>query len=237
MWGQLITDSTNMCRFNANIIAPAAGSDSDVVRSIHALVACFPHLLKNFLRGEFKKDREDLEPFVELHPTLVTDIMCPLVPGPGRCRWVITLLSRELARAQRSGHISDNHQMYAENLLAKDFTAVLGTCSRILSTPLNFAVALHIRTILALFYVVTPVVLLANGLSFAVCVLASGVIVWATATVDEVALAMETPFGKEKTDLPLEAFCNLILRNTSVFINLSQHLSPTPAQDEKHDAH
>jgi predicted membrane chloride channel (bestrophin family) len=36
--------------------------------------------------------------------------------------------------------------------------------------------------------------------------------------VDEIAVQIETPFGMEATDLPLENFCNLIVKNTGLIM-------------------
>jgi predicted membrane chloride channel (bestrophin family) len=87
MWGQLITDCTSLCRFNANYIAFKAGHENAIVKNIFALTMALPLLLKNFLRGETGRDAEHLAALAGVYPDVVKAIFRTNVPTSNRCRW------------------------------------------------------------------------------------------------------------------------------------------------------
>jgi predicted membrane chloride channel (bestrophin family) len=77
----------------------------------------------------------------------------------------MSLISANISMAYHKQYISEEMAHYGENLIAKELMAVLGTCSRINSTPLNFAVAIHVRTVLLLYFAVLPIFMISNGIN------------------------------------------------------------------------
>lgn len=95
--------------------------------------------------------------------------------------------------------------------------AVGGICALIKATPLNFALAIHIRSVLGLYFSIMPVAILSSGMSPFIMVVLIFILLWVALTVDEIACEMETPFGNEAVDLPMGNYCQLIITGIQMF--------------------
>ena len=98
------------------------------------------------------------------------------------------------------------------------------TCLRIKKTPLVYGYAVHIRTVLLLYFSCLPVVFYSFNLSPETVACIMILVSHALLTLDELAVQCEMPFGHLTTHLPLEVYCNSIFAHAKLFMQNSSYL-------------
>ncbi|NEO86491.1 MAG: hypothetical protein F6J87_19855 [Spirulina sp. SIO3F2] len=110
-------------------------------------------------------------------------------------------LSVYLKKMRQKGKLSDI--MFTElNKILDQLTLSMGSCERILGTPLPLAYAIHLKHLLFLYFLTVPFKLVAT-LGW-LTPLAVGVIAFALLGIEEIGLEIENPFGYDPNDLPLD---------------------------------
>jgi len=96
---------------------------------------------------------------------------------------------------------------------------VLGSCERILKTPIPLAYAIHLRQLLMLYCLALPFQMVAalNGWT----ALVVGLISFAVFGIEEIGIEIENPFGHDPNDLPLDDICRTMRRNIEDLITLT----------------
>ncbi|MBA2542344.1 MAG: hypothetical protein H0V17_22065 [Deltaproteobacteria bacterium] len=124
-------------------------------------------------------------------------------------------LARILLDARQRGVITDiQHQMLDADVQA--LVDHLGGCERILSTPLPFAYAVHLRRALVLYCGSLPFALV--DLFHEWTVVVGVVMAYILIGIEEIGTEIENPFGQRHNDLPLDRICtnlSLQLRDAS----------------------
>lgn len=111
-------------------------------------------------------------------------------------------LSVYLQKMHQQGKLNAVLFMELSKILDR-LTLSMGSCERILTTPLPLPYAIHLKHLLFLYFVLLPfrfVGTLQWGTPVAV-----GVIAFALLGIEEIGLEIENPFGYDPNDLPLDA--------------------------------
>ncbi|MBX3157279.1 MAG: hypothetical protein KF773_14985 [Deltaproteobacteria bacterium] len=109
-----------------------------------------------------------------------------------------------VAGARRRGAITD----IQAQMLDADVQALIdhvGGCERILTTPLPFAYAVHLRRALILYCMTLPFALVSNLHAWSS--LFSIIVAYILIGIEEIGTEIEGPFGERVNDLPLERIC------------------------------
>lgn len=113
-------------------------------------------------------------------------------------------LTEVIADARRRGKLTDIQQQ----LLDADVQALIdyiGACERILTTPLPFAYAVHLRRSLILYCLTLPFALV--NITHAWTPLVAVMISYVLIGIEEIGAEIEGPFGERHNDLPLDRIC------------------------------
>ncbi|KAJ2719893.1 hypothetical protein GGI07_004938 [Coemansia sp. Benny D115] len=113
-----------------------------------------------------------------------------------------------------SEHIQDNHlihvQFYASLLTSlNSLSTLLGSCERIVSTPIPLAYRIHLHHALYLYLLVLPWALGSLGLAKAIVV--QFIVSFTMIGIDCISREIQNPFGYDANDLNLDAFCESVL--------------------------
>ena len=184
------------------------------------LTLAYPLLSKNFLRNtSVAEDQTDIENLPENIQRMVLD---PAIPVLSRWHWCKSLLRSNLAMAYKR-NIIDGFQLQLLEERILRMSSCMGVSSRIKSTPLAFGLGLHVRTVLIVYLMGFPHLLLSNGHGYAFASMISMLIAYSLLAVDEVSVQCEQPFGFDASDLPLEAYCNIMSKQTKTHLLNDPH--------------
>ncbi|MBL8797465.1 MAG: hypothetical protein JNM56_26425 [Planctomycetia bacterium] len=189
LWGGIITHSRNLVR-------TAAAFASQPVNDLADLVTAYAHALKQHLRG--KKDLSEIEGMVpaDTYRRVVAADNPP------------TLLAWYIGDWVKQRHVAGQFDAATARALDNCAAGLIDCqsgCERILTTPLPFAYAVHIRQMLMLYLMTLPLVLLPLMGWFSAPAVA--IIVFGLLGIETVGVEIEDPFGDEANDLHIEAFC------------------------------
>jgi putative membrane protein len=195
LWGSLVNSSRNLARGAAIYV----GNSVEFSR----LIAAYALSLKQSLRGasDFSEIR-DLVPeslFLE-----VSSSANPPTP-------IAQQMSLWIANQTREGRIDTITAQSLESQV-RSLVDSQGGCERIRRTPIPFIYAVHIKQLLMLYLVTLPFALM-NELGWAT-IPTTAVIGFGMIGIEEAGVEIEDPFGDDANDLPLEAICAVISRDT-----------------------
>lgn len=113
----------------------------------------------------------------------------------------------------------DSYQLTAINQLLNQMVDALGSCERILKTPMPLAYAIHLKQLLLIYCLLLPFQFVeALGWTTGIIV---ALISFTLFGIEEIGLEIENPFGHDANDLPLDAICATMLRNIEDLISLT----------------
>ncbi|KAJ1803364.1 hypothetical protein LPJ75_005902, partial [Coemansia sp. RSA 2598] len=123
-------------------------------------------------------------------------------------------------------YIQDNHLVqvqYYGNLLSviNSLSTLLGSCERILSTPIPLAYRIHLQHALYLYLLVLPWAL--DFKSVPKTVVIQFVVSFMMIGIDCISREIQNPFGYDANDLPLDDYCESILVELNFALN---HCTP-----------
>lgn len=202
-WGGIVNSSRNLVRGAAAFVGPAA-------RDLVGLVAAYALALKQHLRSN--RDLAEIEPLVpkEVFAQASASANPPLAVAYHLSRWI----HDRVAAGQIDTVTARPLEAAVSALLDHQ-----GACERILKTPIPFAYAVHIKQLLMLYLVTLPLVLVPKMNWGAV--LAVGVISFGLLGIEEAGVEIEDPFGDDPNDLPVEAICAVIARDTAAVADMA----------------
>ena len=94
----------------------------------------------------------------------------------------------------------------------RNFLDCQGGCERIRRTPMPYVYAVHINQLVMLYLITLPLVLVAEmGVASLMIV---PVIAFGLLGIEEAGVEIEDPFGEDPNDLPIEAICGTISRDS-----------------------
>jgi putative membrane protein len=195
MWGGIVNTSRNLVRGAAVF----AGSAEDLAN----LVAAYALALKQHLRGN--KDISEIKDLVspELYDRASASANPPSMLAHAMTAWI----HQKMAEGKFDSMMAQRLETNVSALLDCQ-----GACERILRTPIPFAYAVHIKQLLYLYLITLPLIIVPKmGWPGAFVV---GAIAFGLLGIEEAGVEIEDPFGDDPNDLPLEAICATIQRDT-----------------------
>ncbi len=113
----------------------------------------------------------------------------------------------------------NSYQLTSMQELLNNLVDNLGSCERILKTPIPLAYAIHLKQLLLLYCCLLPfqVVESLGWWTGAIVALIS----FTLFGIEAIGLEIENPFGYDVNDLPLDTICNTMKRNIDDLISLS----------------
>jgi putative membrane protein len=135
---------------------------------------------------------------------LPVDVQVKMLEAGHPPTYAASELTRIFLDARQRGVINDfQHEMLDADV--QSLVDLLGGCERILSTPLPFAYAVHLRRALVLYCGSLPFALVDAFHEWTVLV---GVIIaYILIGIEEIGTEIENPFGQRHNDLPLDRIC------------------------------
>ncbi len=111
------------------------------------------------------------------------------------------------------------YQLTAMHLLLNNLVDVLGSCERIVKTPMPLAYAIHLKQLLLLYCLSLPFQMVGQlgWWTAPVVVLVS----FTLFVIEEIGIEIENPFGHHHNDLPLDAICSTMRRNIDDLTSLN----------------
>lgn len=198
LWGGIVNETRNLARMGVVHF----GEDRELVERLSRWTALFPHAVMRTLRGVKGVGREV--------PGLSEEELLRVEGAEHPAIAVATRLSECLQDARRRGHMTDIVQMTADQNV-QQLIDYLGACERILKTPLPFAYVVHLRRALALYTFTLPFALVSTyGWGTVIDVLLVSYVFFG---IEEIGVEIESPFGDDDNDLPLERICATIQKN------------------------
>lgn len=129
-------------------------------------------------------------------------------------------ISDYLQAKQEQGQIS-LYQMTQLQTLLNNLVDMLGTCERILRTPMPLAYAIHLKQLLLLYCLLLPFQVV-DELKWWTAP-AIGLVSFTLFGIEAIGVEIENPFGIDPNDLPLDAICDTIDRNIDDLISIEPH--------------
>ena len=203
LWGSIVNASRNLVREAATYIGP--------VEDLAKLVAAYALALKQHLRGN--QDLSEIQPMVqeEVFQKISTTANPPSA--------LAFFISSWIEKRHRQGTLTPQQLRILEGNVST-ILECQGGCERILRTPIPFTYAVHIKQLLMLYLFTLPFVLVPR-LGW-VTIQAMFVIAWAFLGIEEAGVEIEDPFGDDPNDLPIEAMCATIARDTMALAKLPE---------------
>ena len=119
---------------------------------------------------------------------------------------------------QHNRNCLDVYQLSSLQKLVDQLVDILGGCERILKTPLPLIYPLILRKLVLIYCLILPFEIVKEWtwVTSTITTFVSFVLL----SIDQIGSEIEEPFGDNLNDLPLDAICNTILRNTEDLIEL-----------------
>jgi putative membrane protein len=208
-WGNLVNNTRNLARQILISIKEIGPQDRAKKISVLRLVLAFAVATKLHLRGEpVNAELEELmssEQYIKLktmnHPPLEIAF------------WIGDYLQHQAARQKLDPYYLPTIQGLLNNLVDN-----LGSCERILKTPIPLAYAIHLKQLLLLYCLLLPFQLIEElgWLTGPTVALVS----FTLFGIEAIGIEIENPFGYDANDLPLDAICATMQRNIEDLISL-----------------
>ncbi|MFM2432509.1 MAG: hypothetical protein RLZZ511_3723 [Cyanobacteriota bacterium] len=208
-WGTIVTTTRNLARHIWVGVAETSEADRQDKIAALRLLEAFAIATKDHLR------QLPVSPTVESLVTIDQSRQLNYTANPPLeiAFWISDYLQTE----QRQGKL-DVYQLTAMQQLLDRLGEALGSCERILRTPMPLAYAIHLKQLLLLYCLSLPFQMVEQakwGTPFLV-----GVISFMLFGIEAIGLEIENPFGSDPNDLPLDTICQTIGRNVEDLIQL-----------------
>ena len=197
LWGAIVNTSRNLMR-GAEVYA---GPSPEVSR----LVVAYAYALKQRLRNE-----KDLAEIADLVGEVEFSKLSASENAPSLLAY---RMSQWILDKQTVGRIDSVTAQSLESLV-RMLLDNQGGCERILRTPIPFAYAVHIKQMLTLYLVTLPFALVGE-MSWA-AIPTTAVIAFGMIGIEVAGTEIEDPFGTDDNDLPLEAICATIRKDSGL---------------------
>jgi len=197
-WGAIINETRNLARLAVTWLTEA----DDLRRRLVHWTIGFAYATMHSLRGN-----RGVGPAAQWLPAGEVEAVLAADQGPLA---VACKMTEVLVEVRRRGLLSDQALRWFE-LNVQALVDYMGACERIQKTPLPFVYMVHLRRALILYCFTLPFALLsAFGWGTA---LATLLISYTLYGIEEIGVEIESPFGFDDNDLPLERFCATIERD------------------------
>lgn len=209
-WGNLVNNIRNLSRqIWVSIIEIEPQDREDKISALWLLVA-FAVATKLHLRSEpINSELKELLPSNKYFQ-LTTMNNPPLEVA----FWIGDYLQQQYNR-----HCLTTYQLISLQDLLNRMVDSLGGCERILKTPMPLAYAIHLKQLLLIYCLLLPFQVVQNLGWWTGAIVA--LISFTLFGIEAIGIEIENPFGYDPNDLPLDAICNTMKRNTEDLISLT----------------
>ncbi|MBE9182655.1 hypothetical protein IQ268_29385 [Oculatella sp. LEGE 06141] len=223
MWGSIINTVRNLARQIWTIgIEENPGDRQDKKATLYLLVA-FAVATKLHLRQQ--PVNSELETL--LSHSRYSKLKLMNNPPLEIAFWIEDYLQR-----QYQSDRLNVHQRIAMQQLLNLLVDHLGSCERILKTPIPMAYAIHLKQLLLLYCLALPFQLV-SGLQWWTGLIVA-LVSFTLFGIEEIGVEIENPFGTDANDLPLDAMCSTMLHNIEDLMMLSPSNSTDSLQEISH---
>ena len=209
-WGLLVNTSRNLAR--QVWVAIQETDEQDHITKIRhlRLIVAFAIAMKLRLRGE----PLDTELAEVVTPAQFTKLQRMNSPPLEVAFWLADYLQMCCDRGKLNPY-----QLSAMLLLVDRLVDALGSCERILKTPIPLAYSIHLKQLLLLYCLALPFQMV--GAVHWWTAIITGIISFAVFGIEAIGIEIENPFGHDPNDLPLDAICHTMHRNIEDLITLT----------------
>lgn len=196
LWGRLINVSRVIAR---QLITFVDGAPADKIPKINRMLAAYPHILRQALRGE-----DQVADYSEL---LNETTLSRVVASRNRPTMLAHIIAEEIRDLYRAGHIDPLHLPAIDSSLT-EIAGIQGACERIKKTPVPMSYTELVHRIVALYVLALPfgIVEQVQDLTPVVVV----IVAYCFLGLDAVGSQIEAPFDHDPNDLPLSAMSRMI---------------------------
>ncbi len=209
-WGNIINTVRNLSRNIWVSIAENSPEDRTEKIIILRLIVAFAVALKLRLRDE--KINEEL---AKLMPHQWYEKLKLMNTPPLEIAFWINDYLQEKHRQNKL----NTYQLTSAIQLLDNLVNMMGSCERILKTPIPLAYAIHLKQ-LVLIYCLTLPFELVDELHWVTALVVS-IISFTVFGIEEIGREIENPFGYDANDLPLDQICDTMKRNIEDLITLA----------------
>lgn len=204
LWGGIVNETRNLTRSTEAFLI----NDPESRKEISLWTIAFTYSAMHKLRDKINLGPVETElPLEEVQKAHASSH--PSLYAAGK-------ISKILQKAKMNGTITD----YAQATMDQNVQLLvdyLGGCERIHKTPLPFAYVVHLRRALVIYCFTLPFALI-DMFDFKWAVILDTLFLsYVFFGIEEIGVEIEDPFGTDDNDLPLEAICASIEKNTRSF--------------------
>jgi ion channel-forming bestrophin family protein len=117
----------------------------------------------------------------------------------------------------------NSYQLAAMQQLLNNLVDNLGSCERILKTPIPLAYAIHLKQLLLIYCFLLPFQIVEDLHWWTGFI--SALVSFTLLGIEAIGLEIENPFGYDENDLPLDAICTTMKRNIDDLVSLTPSTS------------
>ncbi|AFZ23419.1 putative membrane protein [Cylindrospermum stagnale PCC 7417] len=209
-WGSIVNNIRNLARQIWVSVEEVSPEDRyNKIAALNLLVA-FAVATKLHLRGEpVDSEIEEL-----MSPSKYIKLKLMNNPPLEVAFWIGDYLQQQYNR-----NCLNSYQLASMQELLNNLVDNLGSCERILKTPIPLAYAIHLKQLLLLYCLLLPFQMVESlgwwtGLIVAL-------VSFTLFGIEAIGLEIENPFGYDVNDLPLDTICNTAKRNLNDLISLT----------------
>ena len=209
LWGSLVNTIRNLTRGIWIVVRENSPQDRVEKETILRLVVAFAVAMKLHLRAESIND----ELALLLPESQYFKLKYSHHPPLQIAFWIGDYLQQ-----QHNRNCLDVYQLSSLQKLVDQLVDILGGCERILKTPLPLIYPLILRKLVLIYCLILPFEIVKEWtwVTSTITTFVSFVLL----SIDQIGSEIEEPFGHNLNDLPLDAICNTISRNTEDLIEL-----------------
>ena len=209
-WGAIVNTTRNLARQIWISVDEKELKDKDHKIAALNLLVAFGVATKLHLRGE--PVNSDLEALIPANK--FTKLKMMNNPPLDISIWIGDYLQEQYQR-----HCINNYQCANMQELFNILVDNLGTCERILKTPMPLAYAIHLKQLLLLYCFLLPFQIV-DDLHWWTGLI-SALVSFTLLGIEAIGLEIENPFGYDANDLPLDTICKVMKRNIDDLISIT----------------
>ncbi len=209
-WGAMVNSTRNLARQIWVAIAEVEPQDKENKIATLRLLVAFAVATKLHLRREgVNSELKDLMP-----SSRYFQLKSMNNPPLEVAFWIGDYLQQQYSR-----NCLNTYQLTSMQELLNNIVDNLGSCERILKTPMPRAYAIHLKQLLLLYCLFLPFQLVHDMRWWTGAIVA--LISFTLFGIEKIGIEIENPFGYDANDLPLDAICDTMKRNIEDLITLT----------------
>lgn len=202
LWGTLINTVRNLARHIWVVVLEKDLQDRQEKQIALNLLVAFAVAMKLHLRQE--PLNEELVPL--LSDSQYSKLKLMNNPPLEIALWIQDYLQQQYYR-----QCLNLHQLSDMQQLLNTLVDCLGSCERILKTPIPLAYAIHLKQLLLIYCFILPFQYVKDLGWWTVPLVA--IVSFTLFGIEEIGIEIENPFGTDPNDLKLDSFCETMKRN------------------------